>query len=29
MIFKILIMKASEKGFTYELNPDEPAGLIS
>jgi predicted HTH transcriptional regulator len=29
MIFKILIMKASEKGFSYELNPDEPAGLIS
>jgi len=24
IIFKVLIMKASEKGFTYELNPDEP-----
>lgn len=24
IIFKILIMKASEKGFSYELNPDEP-----
>ena len=25
IIFKILIMKASEKGFTYELNPCEPS----
>lgn len=24
IIFKILIMKASEKGFSYELNPEEP-----
>ena len=24
IIFKVLIMKASEKGFSYELNPDEP-----
>ena len=24
IIFKVLIMNASEKGFTYELNPDEP-----
>jgi len=23
IIFKVLLMKASEKGFTYELNPDE------
>jgi predicted HTH transcriptional regulator len=23
IVFRILIMKASEKGFTYELNPDE------
>jgi predicted HTH transcriptional regulator len=25
IIFKILVLKASEKGFTYELNPKEPA----
>jgi predicted HTH transcriptional regulator len=24
IIFRVLIMKASEKGFTYELNPAEP-----
>ena len=24
IIFKVLRMKASEKGFTYELNPDDP-----
>jgi predicted HTH transcriptional regulator len=24
IIFKVLIMNASEKGFSYELNPDEP-----
>lgn len=24
IIFKILLIKASEKGFTYELNPEEP-----
>lgn len=24
LIFKVLIMKASEKGISYELNPDEP-----
>lgn len=23
IVFKVLLMKASEKGFTYELNPDE------
>ena len=23
IIFRIIIMKASEKGFTYELNPEE------
>jgi hypothetical protein len=23
LIIKVLIMKASEKGFSYELNPDE------
>jgi predicted HTH transcriptional regulator len=27
IIFKILIMKASEKGFSYELNPAEPLNL--
>jgi predicted HTH transcriptional regulator len=27
IIFKVLIMNASEKGFSYELNPDEPPGL--
>lgn len=27
LIFRVLIMKASEKGFTYELNPDEPGNL--
>lgn len=25
IVLKILVMKASEKGFTYELNPDESA----
>lgn len=29
IILKILIMKASEKGFTYELNPDESLHLGS
>jgi predicted HTH transcriptional regulator len=24
IIFRVLIMKASEKGFSYELHPDEP-----
>jgi predicted HTH transcriptional regulator len=24
IIFKVLVMKASEKGFSYELNPEEP-----
>jgi predicted HTH transcriptional regulator len=24
IVMKVLVMKASEKGFTYELNPDEP-----
>lgn len=24
IIFKVIIMNASEKGFSYELNPDEP-----
>lgn len=24
IIFKVLIMKTSEKGFSYELNPDDP-----
>ena len=28
IIFKVLIMKASEKGFSYELNPDEPLTLL-
>jgi hypothetical protein len=27
IIFKVLIMNASETGFRYELNPDEPQGL--
>jgi hypothetical protein len=27
IIFKVLIMQASEKGFTYGLNPDEPVKL--
>jgi predicted HTH transcriptional regulator len=27
IIFRILVMKASEKGFTYELNPEVPATL--
>ena len=27
MIFKVLNMKASEKGFTYELNPEEQSSL--
>ena len=27
IIFKVLIMKASEKGFSYELNPDESLNL--
>ena len=25
IIFRVLIMKASEKGFSYELHPEEPA----
>lgn len=28
IIFKVLIMNASEKGFSYELNPAEPVALI-
>ncbi len=28
IIFKVLIMNASEKGFSYELNPDDPPELI-
>jgi predicted HTH transcriptional regulator len=27
LIFKVLIMKASEKGFSYELNPEETISL--
>ena len=27
IIFRVLIMKASEKGFMYELNPEEQSGL--
>ena len=27
ILFKVLIMNASEKGFSYELNPDEPVIL--
>lgn len=28
IIFKILIINASEKGFTYSLNPDEPLRTV-
>jgi len=28
LIFKVLIMKASEKGFTYEINPEDPMQLL-
>ena len=28
IIFKVLIMKASEKGFSYELNPDESLKVV-
>jgi predicted HTH transcriptional regulator len=28
IIFKVLIMNASEKGISYELNPVEPVALI-
>jgi predicted HTH transcriptional regulator len=28
IIFKVLIMKASEKGFSYELNPVDPPELL-
>ncbi|MGD0340424.1 MAG: ATP-binding protein [Bacteroidales bacterium] len=27
IIFKVIIMNSSEKGFSYELNPDEPLNL--
>jgi len=27
ILFKVIIMKASEKGFSYELNPDESVNL--
>jgi predicted HTH transcriptional regulator len=27
ILFKVLIMNASEKGFSYEINPDEPLNL--
>ena len=29
LIFKVLIMKASEKGFTYEINPEDPMKLLN
>jgi predicted HTH transcriptional regulator len=29
ILFKVLIMKASEKGISYELNPAEPLNLTS
>ena len=29
LIFKVLIMKASEKGFTYEINPEDPMQLLN
>jgi predicted HTH transcriptional regulator len=28
IIFKVLIMNVSDKGFTYELNPDDPTKMI-
>jgi predicted HTH transcriptional regulator len=28
IIFKVLILKASERGFSYELNPDDTINLI-
>ena len=27
IIFKVILMKASEKGFSYELNPDDPMNI--
>jgi len=27
IIFKVVLMKASERGFTYELNPDDPMNI--
>lgn len=27
IIFKVILMKASDKGFTYELNPDDPLNI--
>jgi predicted HTH transcriptional regulator len=29
IIFRVLIMKASEKGFIYELNPAEPMNILN
>ena len=29
LIFKVLIMKASEKGLTYEINPEDPMQLLN
>jgi len=29
ILFRVLIMKASEKGFTYEINPEDPLKLIN
>jgi len=28
ILFKVLIMNASEKGFSYEINPDGPSDMI-
>jgi predicted HTH transcriptional regulator len=28
IIFKVLVLKASEKGFSFELNPDDPLNLL-
>jgi len=27
IVFRVLLMKASEKGFSYELNPDDPMNI--
>jgi predicted HTH transcriptional regulator len=29
ILFRVLIMKASEKGFTYEINPEDPMKLLN
>jgi hypothetical protein len=27
IIFKVILMKASDRGFSYELNPDDPLNI--